>query len=142
LRNIFPKYPKIAVKIKEKSERRYLNNVRKVLLNERQKHILDVNHQNSYKQINIVDKPENQNDRTVYSKTFNKLDDKSSRSFMRTPNGSINGSGTVSIGAGKSSLPTTKPYNDQTDISNDLTSSGGNFFKSNFLSKTSSVNFS
>ena len=59
---------------------------------------------------------------------------------MKTPNGSINGSEIVS-GAGKSSLPTTKPYNEATDVgSNDLTTSG-NLFKSNFLSKTQSINF-
>lgn len=103
LRNIFPKYPKIAVKIKEKSEQRYINNVRRVLLNERQKHVNDVNHQNSYKQINIVDKPENLLDQERQHKAFTKIDEKS---FLKTPKGSINGSGTMTggnYGGGKSS---------------------------------------
>lgn len=102
LRNIFPKYPKIAVKIKEKSEQRYINNVRRVLLNERQRHINDVNHQNSYKQINIVDKPENLLEYERQNKTFaNPIE----KSFLKTPKGSINGSGTATGGnyGGKSS---------------------------------------
>ena len=143
IRNIFPKYPKIAVKIKEKSERRYINNVRKVLLNERQKHILDVNHQNSYKQINIVDKPENQVEQHEFTgtKAFTKLNEE--KSFLKTPKGSINGSQSVSNNyhGGKSSQPTTKHQNLPTEGSSNEMTNSGHYFKSNFLSKTSSADF-
>ena len=43
LNEVFPKYPKISQMIKETSERRYNKNVRKVMMELRQKHIGDIN---------------------------------------------------------------------------------------------------
>ena len=49
LNTIFPKYPKMAQLIKETSERRYNKNVRKVMMDLRQRHINEINKQSPYK---------------------------------------------------------------------------------------------
>jgi hypothetical protein len=40
---IFPKYPKIANKIKQGAEMRYMKNIRRVLLDQKQQHIREIN---------------------------------------------------------------------------------------------------
>ena len=59
---IFVKYPKIALKIKEGSECRYMKNVREVIMQKRQKHIVDINKSSQYKQFKLIDKNDNVNE--------------------------------------------------------------------------------
>lgn len=54
--DIFPKYPQIANKIKQGSELRYMWNVRRVLMEQRQQHIMEMNKSSPYKSINQQDK--------------------------------------------------------------------------------------
>lgn len=55
---LFPKYPLIAKQIIADSERRYMSNIRNILMHDRQHHISDINRQSAFKQINIIDKNE------------------------------------------------------------------------------------
>jgi hypothetical protein len=56
---IFVKYPVIAHEIKVRSATRYFKNVRDKLLISQKKHIMEINKQSPYKQINIMEKHEN-----------------------------------------------------------------------------------
>ena len=61
LEEIFKKYPVISYKIKQRSEERYIRNIRNQILDLRQKHLTEVNKQNSYKHITIDDRREIKN---------------------------------------------------------------------------------
>ena len=46
-----PKYPQVANKIKQGAELRYMHNVRRVLMEQRQQHLTEINKQSPYKSI-------------------------------------------------------------------------------------------
>ena len=54
--DIFVKYPKIAVKIKEGSKDRYMQNIREKIMEKREKHIKDINKSSQYKQFKLMNK--------------------------------------------------------------------------------------
>jgi hypothetical protein len=56
LNETFKNYQKIAKGIKKNSAVRYVKNIRKPLMAERNLHIMEINKQSPYKQINIMDK--------------------------------------------------------------------------------------
>ena len=73
LDSIFKKYPLIAHKIKEGSQYRYFYNIKKVLLAKREEHILKINKESPYKQINISDKNTGNNDSSMQPSKLHQL---------------------------------------------------------------------
>jgi len=49
--NIFSKYPRMAYELKVSAERRYINNISRVLHKQREQHIQKINSQSTYKNI-------------------------------------------------------------------------------------------
>ena len=53
---IFKKYPKVAEKIMKGARDRYMKNIKNVLMEQRLKHMMEINIQSRYKTFNIEDK--------------------------------------------------------------------------------------
>lgn len=56
LKEIFPKYLKISQQIKDTSERRYNKNIRRVMNDLRNRHIIEINKQSPYKKIQVYER--------------------------------------------------------------------------------------
>ena len=56
MNELFTKYHKISLAIKDTSERRYTKNIRRFLTAQRQRHINEINKESRYKAIIITEK--------------------------------------------------------------------------------------
>jgi hypothetical protein len=87
---IFRKYPRIAQSIMEGSKLRYMQNIRKVLNDQRMGHLKDVNAQSRYKTFSIQDKFQNLDKPNSIPLSFAKKPVKNYRNRdLSTPMGSI-----------------------------------------------------
>lgn len=83
LKEIFSKYTKISTQIKETSERRYNKNIRRVMNDLRNRHIIEINKQSPYKKIQVVERKAKDEPTAGSTRNFRRADGLSNISMGR-----------------------------------------------------------